>query len=263
MEKSKDIQHVLLRYSKNNPAFCSEPVILKYSQKNRRSQFLGIRMMSTLLVEKGPNKGQSIKWNANTSKIIVGRGQRASFTIDDTSVSRNHFKIYKKENQFFVEDLGSRNGTIVDGSNIDHPVKLEFGTCIQIGETIFIWTEESKDKERDPLIATEICGYLIEELLGKGGMGRVYRAKQISLERSVALKILSPKFVSNEIFIQKFIEEARASAKLNHPNIVQGVRCWRTGWAIFFFNGICSWGLYPRYYWRWENIACRTCCGML
>lgn len=175
--------------------------------------------MSTLLVEKGPNKGQYAKWSSNSSQIIVGRDQRATLTVDDNSASRNHFKIYKKEKMFFIEDLGSRNGTIVDGVNIEHPTVLKLGACIQIGETIFVWS--NAEKKQDPLIGANLSGYFIEELLGKGGMGQVYLAKQLSLERSVALKILAPKLIRNEVFIQKFIEEARASAKLNHPNIVQ------------------------------------------
>jgi serine/threonine-protein kinase len=63
--------------------------------------------------------------------------------------------------------------------------------------------------------------YEILDELGAGGMGRVYRAKDLTLERTVALKTLAPQFGSDAGFVQRFLKEARAAARLNHPNIVQ------------------------------------------
>ncbi|MBU8901354.1 MAG: serine/threonine protein kinase, partial [Victivallales bacterium] len=61
---------------------------------------------------------------------------------------------------------------------------------------------------------------LLEEL-GRGGMGVVYLAHQISLDRPAALKILQDSYANNAEFVVNFIKEARSSAKLNHPHIVQ------------------------------------------
>jgi serine/threonine-protein kinase len=63
--------------------------------------------------------------------------------------------------------------------------------------------------------------YEIQAELGAGGMGRVYRAKDLTLERTVALKMLAPQFGTDTGFVQRFLKEARAAARLNHPNIVQ------------------------------------------
>ena len=74
-----------------------------------------------------------------------------------------------------------------------------------------------------PLLASGqvVAGYEIQRLVGKGGMGEVYRARQLSMDREVALKILSPKLaVKDPSFAQRFIEEARAAGKLNHPNLI-------------------------------------------
>ncbi|BBM84759.1 protein kinase domain-containing protein [Candidatus Uabimicrobium amorphum] len=188
--------------------------------------------MPVLLIEKGPNKNKHVEWNS--SSITVGRDARTNLKIDDTAVSRNHFKIYDVENQFFIEDLGSRNGTILNGESIERPMPLEIGSCIQIGETIFSWLDKLPEAGSDPLIGKELSGYLIGELLGKGGMGRVYLAQQISLDRDVALKILSSKLTKNEVFVEKFIEEARSSAKLNHPNIIQVYDVTQSGKKYFF-----------------------------
>ncbi len=60
----------------------------------------------------------------------------------------------------------------------------------------------------------------ILELLGKGGMGAVYKARQPHLDRLVAVKILSPDVSQDPAFTERFTREARTLAKLNHPNIV-------------------------------------------
>jgi len=63
--------------------------------------------------------------------------------------------------------------------------------------------------------------YEILAELGAGGMGRVFRARHLTLQREVALKVLGERFASDESYRQRFLKEARAAAKLNHPNIVQ------------------------------------------
>ncbi|MBR2425705.1 MAG: serine/threonine protein kinase [Lentisphaeria bacterium] len=62
---------------------------------------------------------------------------------------------------------------------------------------------------------------IIRREIGRGGMGIVYEAHQISLDRPAALKILSEAYANNSEFVVGFIKEARAAAKLNHPHIVQ------------------------------------------
>ncbi|MDB5352943.1 MAG: serine/threonine protein kinase [Planctomycetota bacterium] len=62
--------------------------------------------------------------------------------------------------------------------------------------------------------------FLVERMLGQGGMGEVYLARQVSLDRPVALKVLRPEWTSNPTYMARFESEAWAAAKLNHPNIV-------------------------------------------
>ncbi|EDY17565.1 serine/threonine protein kinase [Chthoniobacter flavus Ellin428] len=69
-------------------------------------------------------------------------------------------------------------------------------------------------------VAKKLPQFEILELLGRGGMGVVYKARQIQLDRIVALKILPPVDALSPNFIARFTREARALAKLNHPNIV-------------------------------------------
>ena len=63
-------------------------------------------------------------------------------------------------------------------------------------------------------------GFEIIRLIGVGGMGRVYEAMQISLNRHVAIKILNDKYEKHDDAVRRFLSEVRASASLQHPNIV-------------------------------------------
>ncbi len=62
--------------------------------------------------------------------------------------------------------------------------------------------------------------YRLEHLLGKGGMGAVYLATHLGTERYVALKLISPQFMRNNEFVERFKREARAAGRLRHPNVV-------------------------------------------
>ena len=70
------------------------------------------------------------------------------------------------------------------------------------------------------MIGTTISHYQIVEKLGEGGMGVVYKARDLRLDRFVCIKILPPEQVKDESRKQRFIQEAKAASSLNHPNIV-------------------------------------------
>src|SRR6266496_2587932 len=72
----------------------------------------------------------------------------------------------------------------------------------------------------DSRIGTEIAGYRIEAVLGRGGMGVVYLAEQVALGRKVALKVLAPELASDPRFRDRFLRESRIAASLEDPNIL-------------------------------------------
>lgn len=73
----------------------------------------------------------------------------------------------------------------------------------------------------DPDVPEELGGYEILKQLGKGGMGAVYLARQMSLDRAVALKVMNEQWANDPVFIARFVREAYAAAQLTHHNVVQ------------------------------------------
>jgi tRNA A-37 threonylcarbamoyl transferase component Bud32/streptogramin lyase len=71
-----------------------------------------------------------------------------------------------------------------------------------------------------PRIGTELLGYRIEALIGRGGMGVVYRAYDLRLKRNVALKLIAPELSQDERFRERFLAESEQAASLDHPNVI-------------------------------------------
>lgn len=86
-------------------------------------------------------------------------------------------------------------------------------------ETLSWSSTGNQDALRD-LTGKTLGDFQVERMLGRGGMGEVYVARQISLNRQVALKVLRPDLLTKQNYLRRFEAEATAVAKLNHPNIV-------------------------------------------
>ncbi len=67
---------------------------------------------------------------------------------------------------------------------------------------------------------TTVAGYRIEALIGRGGMGAVYRAAEEGLGRKVALKVIAPELAQDERFRERFLRESRIAASLDHPHVI-------------------------------------------
>ncbi|MBI4574651.1 MAG: serine/threonine protein kinase [Planctomycetes bacterium] len=72
----------------------------------------------------------------------------------------------------------------------------------------------------DNLVGRTLRGYRIEKKLGQGGMGAVYQATHLTLEKTVALKVLPPEMVTSPEARDRFTREARVAARIDHPNVV-------------------------------------------
>src|SRR5437667_191503 len=76
-----------------------------------------------------------------------------------------------------------------------------------------------------PDLTVNIPGFRLERRLGAGGMGDVYLARQESLDRLVAVKLLPPDLAKDRSYVEHFLKEARSAAKVTHENIVGAFDC--------------------------------------
>ena len=89
-------------------------------------------------------------------------------------------------------------------------------------------------KELSSLLHQDIPGYQLLEKVGQGSMGTVYKARQISLNRLVAIKMLHPRLTAKSDLLQRLVREAHAAAKLSHNNIVQAIDVGSAGNLHYF-----------------------------
>ena len=85
----------------------------------------------------------------------------------------------------------------------------------------------------DPRIGSVIAGHRIERLVGRGGMGVVYAAVDVALDRTVALKLIAPELAAEPGFRGRFMAESRIAASLDHPNVVPIFRAGEDDGVLF------------------------------
>ena len=93
-----------------------------------------------------------------------------------------------------------------------------------------------------PMTVAELSGRIpgikLLEVIGRGGMGAVYRGYQTDLNREVAVKILPQSLSDDPVFLSRFRREAQALAKLDHPNIVTVFGSGVSGWFVLYRDGV-------------------------
>ncbi len=87
-----------------------------------------------MAIVEGGNKGEVI--SLDSAPLLIGRGNDAAIRLDDDYVSTRHARIARSGDQWYVEDLGSTNGTYVGNSRITQPTSITLGTQIRIGKSI-------------------------------------------------------------------------------------------------------------------------------
>ena len=116
-----------------------------------------------------------------------------------------------------MEDVGKANDTARKACLVCHKeFSADISNCPVDGIALTIL-----DVPRDPMVGTLFCDrFQITEVLGGGGMGMVYRAKHLLMQRDVAIKILHTKMVGNADALKRFKVEAQAASTFSHPNIL-------------------------------------------
>lgn len=202
--------------------------------------------MNRLIIQNGLRAGEVVDL-AGGAVTIGSDAVAANVILTDENVASVHCRIAPvRGGGFGIQDLGSQAGTLVNGKRTN-TTRLAPGDRLQIGTVEITFesdaiveaptvttdkprtppppaparTQPAKGRESDPnLTGTTIGGYEVAGVLGRGGMGTVYKATQTSLHRTVALKVLSPALAGDPKFVDLFLREARAAAQLHHPNVV-------------------------------------------
>jgi hypothetical protein len=113
----------------------------------------------------------------------------------------------------------------------DVAVERKFMTNDQATALALAYKRLKKDNEKKKW---NIKGYEIYSKLGEGGLGVVFKAKQVSMNRLVALKILHKRWLNDEEFKQRFLVEARLVGKLSHQNLIKVYDVGREDWKLYF-----------------------------
>jgi serine/threonine protein kinase len=155
-----------------------------------------------------------------TLPTVIGRDSEVSqVVIPDSQASRAHCSIDVEDEKVMVEDMGSRNGTWLNGQPITR-ARAYHGDILKLGKT-HITFEIGDNKPIDPLVGQRLGGFELQEVVGRGRYGTVFKGQQINLGRQVAIKVLAEEYRGDPEKVQSFLTEARRAGRLNHPHLVQ------------------------------------------
>ncbi len=142
--------------------------------------------------------------------------------------------------RFEVRRSDVKNGPVKPETTVNGRGGVEFKSepvDLQFEHTFASNKPEDEPNDEGPTTvapAPNVPGYELVELLGKGGMGEVWRARQLSLSRMVAVKLLPPRFAKDREFVARFDKESTALAALSHPGVVQIIDRGQAGDHYFF-----------------------------
>ncbi len=217
-------------------------------------QMPGPALQLSLTVTAGPHLGLVFSFHEH-NLFLVGRSPEAHFSLpDDPYFSRLHFLVEINPPLCRIVDLGSHNGTRVNGQKLDRALDLQDGDEIQAGQThLRVSLVQSQVNNLSPQpsnrgspptavgglgTASEtgfpvLPGYTIQGKLGEGGMGIVWKASNRE-GVLVAVKTIKPAVAAEEVTVARFLREAAILKQLRHPHIVSFTEVGQAGELLFF-----------------------------
>jgi hypothetical protein len=198
--------------------------------------------MTALIVESGPGRGNFLVLDG-AEPILVGSDPGCHLHVPGDGVADRHLVIKAlKSGGYGAKCLAGEfelNDESVAVSRLGEGDRIRIGSVeLRVAAEAPAARPAAPPPEAEPGAAEpparrakaangeltagdEIGGFKILGVLGRGGQGIVYRAEQVSLNRQVALKVLSHELTDDPVFVARFQAEARAAARLHHPNVVQ------------------------------------------
>ncbi len=153
--------------------------------------------------------------------FTVGRNSADLNLTFDPEVSDKHFAIDLEDGRFTVRDLKSRNGTFLNGRRLKTTAKLLFGAEISIGRTVLVFRADEINEIPDLTDQCLNARFSFIERLHYSMNSVIYRAEDLNLRRTVAIKILSPSLAAHPGYSDQFLKEVHIAGKLQHPNIAR------------------------------------------
>ena len=163
---------------------------------------------------------------------VLGSSRGCELLLPDEGVAPRHLRLdWRPDGSLAFADLGGPSPTLVDGEpRPDGP--LPEGSRLQVGPVVLEVMRRSVtappvagplEEEEPPLEPGTVLDsrYRIDALIGRGGMGTVYRAEHLALGRPVALKVLRAAHGARADLVQRFQREAVAAGQIRHPGIVE------------------------------------------
>ncbi len=195
--------------------------------------------MFVLHVTRGPDQGKKLLLEPGKT-YTVGCNSDASLVLADPLVLKGHCSLEVSAQGVILRNHTATAGTFVGDQKISQ-ASLKPNAAFRVGATVLGIAAAPAPAPKpkappppDPLVGRIVGGYKLKELVGAGGMGKVYRATQLSLHRDVAFKVLRDQHVKDKGFRDLFINEARAAAQLIHPNVVQVYDAGTEGDLVYF-----------------------------
>ena len=151
---------------------------------------------------------------------LIGRGINCPVYLDSEYISSDHAKLHLSADGIYIEDLNSTSGTFLDGVTVRGKLRVKPGQVLQVGDlTIDLQPESTENIGPGSRLADG--RYTLIRLLGRGGMGEVWLAKDEQLEEEVALKKLPPEVGADAMALADMRREVQKSRILSHPNIIR------------------------------------------
>jgi phosphoserine phosphatase RsbU/P len=110
--------------------------------------------MATLIIHQGPNVGEQFPLKGECT--VIGRAVEATICLPSQAVSRRHAQVLHRDGAFLVEDLGSANGTRLNGQRIRNSTPLKNGDRLKVGDHVFLFHEESATRVIDSTILSQV-----------------------------------------------------------------------------------------------------------
>lgn len=147
-------------------------------------------------------------------------GRSGDLALSDPSLSRHHASIEFEQGVFFLHDMGSKNGTYVDGRRLAGRAQILFGSTILIGSNVQLTFVSNELAELPDLTGKLIGGrYVLADKLYSSAKSVLYRATDKKLPQTVVVKILAPGLARYPGYREQFEREARMACSLHHPHI--------------------------------------------